>query len=56
MMSVKETIKKIKLQFNNGKTLNTPYFNLNSKIVWGATAMILNELKHYLLDMQKEKY
>lgn len=51
-----ETIKKIKLQFNNGKTLNTPYFNLNSKRVWGATAMILNELKHYLLDMQKEKY
>jgi len=50
-----KTIKKIKIEFDNGKTLNTPYFDLNSKTVWGATAMILNELKHYLLDATKEK-
>ena len=48
-----ETIKKTKIQFDNGKTLNTPYFDLNSKTVWGATAMILNELKYYLLDTEK---
>ena len=27
----------------------TPYFDVNQKIVWGATAMILNELKALLL-------
>ena len=30
------------------------HFDLNSKTIWGATAMILNELKHYLLDVQKK--
>tara|TARA_Y100000766_G_C18892229_1_gene599133 strand:+ start:1240 stop:1878 length:639 start_codon:yes stop_codon:yes gene_type:complete len=47
-----KTVKKIKIEFDKGKTLNTPYFDLNSKVVWGATAMILNELKHYLLDIE----
>ncbi len=47
-------VKKINIKFNNGKTLNTPYFDLNSKTVWGATAMILNELKHYLLDTENK--
>jgi len=50
-----KTIKRTKIKFGNGKTLNTPYFDLNSKTVWGATAMILNELKHFLIDVQKEK-
>ena len=40
-------------EFKNGKTLITPYFDLHSKTVWGATAMILNELKHYLLDSKE---
>jgi len=48
-----EIIKKTKIQFKNGKTLITPYFDLHSKTVWGATAMILNELKHYLLDSRE---
>lgn len=47
-------MKKIKIELDKGKILNTPCFDLNSKTVWGATAMILNELKHYLLDAQKE--
>ena len=51
-----ETIKKTKIDVDIGKILNTPYFDLNSKIVWGATAMILNELKHYLVGAKKEKY
>lgn len=28
---------------------DTPYFNLNSKVVWGATAMILSEFKELLV-------
>jgi len=28
-----------------GITINAPYFDLNDKVVWGATAMILSELK-----------
>jgi 8-oxo-dGTP pyrophosphatase MutT (NUDIX family) len=31
-----------------GITINAPYFDLNNKVVWGATAMILSELKHIL--------
>ena len=48
-----QTIKKMKIKFKNGKVLNTPCFDFHSKTVWGATAMILNELKHYLLDSKK---
>ena len=28
----------------------TPYFNVEEKILWGATAMIINELKHVIKD------
>lgn len=36
------------MTFKNGITFSTPYFQLQNEIVWGATAMILNELKHYI--------
>lgn len=36
----------IKLQ--NGASLNSPTFVFNNEIVWGATAMILNELKYLI--------
>jgi 8-oxo-dGTP pyrophosphatase MutT (NUDIX family) len=29
----------------NGVTINAPYFHLNDKVVWGATAMMLSEFK-----------
>lgn len=41
-------LKKKEINLDNGGVLNTPYFDLNSKVVWGATAMILNEIKHYI--------
>ncbi len=28
-----------------------PYFNLSDKKVWGATALILNELREILLEL-----
>ena len=31
-----------------GITINAPYFDLNNKVVWGATAMMLSELKNIL--------
>ncbi len=33
------------VKINESLTIKTPYFSLNDKIVWGATAMILNEFK-----------
>ena len=40
------TIKKLRLE--NGEEIEVPAFNLNSKLVWGATAMMLNEIKTLL--------
>lgn len=34
-----------------GYKFKTPYFDVEGKIVWGATAMILNEFKHLLLKL-----
>ena len=38
-----------------GITINAPYFDLNDKVVWGATAMILSELKHILRPFYMSK-
>jgi 8-oxo-dGTP pyrophosphatase MutT (NUDIX family) len=37
--------KTIDIKLGNGTTLNTPSFSLVNETVWGATAMILNELR-----------
>ena len=42
---LKETV----VETGPGLKLKTPYFDVQGKIVWGATAMILNELKHLML-------
>ncbi len=33
----------------NGQKLKTPYFNIEGQIIWGATAMILNEFKKLII-------
>jgi 8-oxo-dGTP pyrophosphatase MutT (NUDIX family) len=38
-----------------GITINAPYFDLNNKVVWGATAMILSELKWILQPFYNSK-
>ena len=43
-----ETVKHTSLEPIKGLKIQTPYFDANGKIVWGATAMILNELKYIL--------
>lgn len=40
--------KEMPLTILQGITINAPYFDLNDKVVWGATAMILSEFKHIL--------
>lgn len=46
-----ELIKETFVEPAPGLKLKTPYFDVQGKIVWGATAMILNELKHLLLKL-----
>ena len=41
--------KRIKL--SNGTTVETPYFNLQGKTVWGATAMIISEFLEVLASI-----
>ena len=38
---IKETI----IEPTPGYKLKTPYFDVQGKVLWGATAMMLNELK-----------
>ena len=40
-----DTIKQTTLEPTPGLILSTPYFDVQDKILWGATAMMLNELK-----------
>lgn len=44
---VKETI----VEPAPGHKFKTPYFDVEGRIVWGATAMILNEFKHLLQSL-----
>ncbi len=43
-----ETIKQTTIEPTPGLKLITPYFDVQEKILWGATAMIMNELKWVL--------
>jgi 8-oxo-dGTP pyrophosphatase MutT (NUDIX family) len=46
-----ELVKETFVEPSPGLKLKTPYFDVQGKVVWGATAMILNELKHLLLKI-----
>lgn len=41
-------VKETTIQLENGYQLKTPYFDVRGNVLWGATAMILNELKYIL--------
>lgn len=43
-----EIKKRTHLELGKGIRLDTPYFEIDGEIVWGATAMILSELLHLL--------
>jgi hypothetical protein len=40
-----ETIKQTTIEPMPGLKLSTPYFDVQDKVLWGATAMIMNELR-----------
>lgn len=42
----KNTIKKTRIELSGNRVLDDiPYFDINNKVVWGATALILHEFK-----------
>lgn len=43
-----ETVKQTTIEPTPGLKIKTPYFDIQGKILWGATAMIMNELKWVL--------
>lgn len=43
-----EIIKETTIEIKPGIKLKTPYFDIQGKVLWGATAMIMNELKWVL--------
>lgn len=43
-----DSIVKIKDMHVRGYDLKAPYFDIGGQVVWGATAMMLNEFKHIL--------
>lgn len=46
-----DIIKRTRIELADKRVLNDiPYFDINNKIVWGATALILHEFKHLFID------
>ena len=51
---IKSNMKRTEVPISSSKTLpNVPYFHLENKVVWGATAIMLNELKTILLRLKR---
>ena len=46
------TVKRGEVQLSSGDWVETPYFEVEGHMVWGATAMILSELKDILHDLR----
>ena len=47
-------ISETKINIGNGLRIKTPYFDLHNRVVWGATAMILNEFKELVTQPRRE--
>jgi 8-oxo-dGTP pyrophosphatase MutT (NUDIX family) len=46
------TVRRGKVRLATGVRVETPYFDVNGHMVWGATAMILSELREVLRDLR----
>ena len=44
------TLETSRIKLRNNTVLKAPSFMFNQKVVWGATALMLNELRHVLKD------
>ncbi len=49
-----QCISKQKMKLFNGLEVSTPCYNLEQKIIWGGTAMILSELRTILQNMKSQ--
>lgn len=47
--------KEKEMTFFSGTRVNVPYFDVNGKVVWGATAMILSELATIINKINSQK-
>ncbi len=47
------TVKRGRVRLSTGARVYTPYFDVGGHMVWGATAMILSELKEVLCDLER---
>ncbi len=45
---IKENPQKTNIKLHNNTIINIPAFIIKDKVIWGATAIILNELRHIL--------
>lgn len=43
-----------KIKMSSGLKIEVPTFELNDKIIWGATALMLNELRHLFFDWDRD--
>ncbi|MCB9360707.1 MAG: CoA pyrophosphatase [Flavobacteriales bacterium] len=48
-----ETLRINSIKLNNGLIMKVPTFEFNQKIIWGATALMLNELRYLLKNYSK---
>lgn len=46
-----EKIKYCPIKMSDGEVINTPYYDLNDRVVWGATAMIISEFAVILHEL-----
>ena len=49
-----KTIREGMIRLSSGYEMSAPYFNIAGEVVWGATAMILSELKWLTLEFFEE--
>lgn len=47
---IKHPLKQNKVKLSNNTLITVPAFEFQDKVIWGATALMLNELKHILKD------
>jgi 8-oxo-dGTP pyrophosphatase MutT (NUDIX family) len=48
-----ETLRLNNIKLSNGLVMKVPTFEFNQKIIWGATALMLNELRYLLKNYSK---
>lgn len=46
----KDAVSKTKITLNNGFKINSPAFVINDLVIWGATAMMIAEIRRLLLE------